>query len=211
MKEKRLIRVAKFFSVVFSPMTLTFWTITALLAYNYLKFLSWGYRMPLMAYLVLLVTVFSFTILIPRISINLFRRLASLSRWQMSHRRYRHIQYFMTMMSYWICVLLMRNMHAPVYLHGIVMAAFATQLVCALLNLRWKVSVYMAGMGGLLGIVVAFALVFNFNPVWAVCILLLLSGALGTSRMILCQHSLSQIIVGYLVGLACSIYFVMIY
>ena len=50
----------------------------------------------------------------------------------------------------------------------------------------------------------AFAFVLGFNPVWWLCIVFLLAGLVGTSRMILRQHSLSQITLGFLVGAACA-------
>ncbi len=208
MNEKRLIRIAKIVSAVFSPFYLTLWVITCLLAYNYMKFASWGYRMPLMAYLLLFAIVLFFTVLIPLTSIGVYRRLCKLTGWDMSRRRYRYIPYIITIVCYWFCMLFMRNMHAPASLHGIVMAAFAIQVVCAFINMFWKISVHMAGVGALVGFVIAFSLIFNFSPLWYLCVFLLVAGIVGTSRMVLRQHSLSQVVVGFLVGLVCSFYFV---
>ena len=50
----------------------------------------------------------------------------------------------------------------------------------------------------------AFAEIFNFNPTWWICLILLLAGLVGTSRIILKQHTLSQVVTGYLVGLTCA-------
>ena len=50
----------------------------------------------------------------------------------------------------------------------------------------------------------AFAMIFNFNPVWWICLLLLLAGMVGTSRIILKQHTLEQVVAGYLVGIVCA-------
>jgi membrane-associated phospholipid phosphatase len=41
--------------------------------------------------------------------------------------------------------------------------------------------------------------------VWWLCVVLILAGILGTSRMILRQHSLLQVIVGFVVGIVCSV------
>ncbi len=210
MTDKTLIRIAKVVSVVCSPFPLVFWVVACMLVYNYLQLLSWGYRMPLMAYAVLLALVFFFTVFVPCASIFLFRKLTARSRWQMGGRRARYIPYVITLSSYWLCALLMRNMHVPVYLNGVLMSAFAVLVVCALVNMRWKISVHMAGIGGLMGFLVMFGRVFDIDPLWSICILLLVAGVLGTSRMLLCRHSLSQIIVGFLVGLLCTLCFVMI-
>ena len=46
---------------------------------------------------------------------------------------------------------------------------------------------------------------FNFNPVWWLCLVLILAGILGSSRMILRQHTLLQVVTGFLVGIVCSV------
>ena len=43
-------------------------------------------------------------------------------------------------------------------------------------------------------------LVAAFDPIWWFCLTLFLSGIVGTSRMMLRQHSLSQIVVGWFIG-----------
>ena len=83
-------------------------------------------------------------------------------------------------------------------------------VACMLINFWWKVSAHMAGMGGLVGGLVSSGLLFGYNPVWSFCILLLLSGALGTSRMILRQHSLAQVLVGFMIGYSCAMVFILI-
>jgi membrane-associated phospholipid phosphatase len=41
--------------------------------------------------------------------------------------------------------------------------------------------------------------------VWWLSFFILLTGMLGTARMIICQHSLSEIFVGFLVGMFCGV------
>jgi membrane-associated phospholipid phosphatase len=55
------------------------------------------------------------------------------------------------------------------------------------------------------GALFVFGELFGFNPVWWLCVVLILAGILGTSRMILRQHSLLQVIVGFVVGIVCSV------
>lgn len=46
---------------------------------------------------------------------------------------------------------------------------------------------------------------FSFNPLWWLCLVLVLAGAVGTARMILRQHTLSQVVMGFLIGIVCAI------
>ena len=43
---------------------------------------------------------------------------------------------------------------------------------------------------------VAYSVLFMFNPVWWLCVTVLISGAVGTARMLLRQHSLAQVVAG---------------
>jgi membrane-associated phospholipid phosphatase len=54
------------------------------------------------------------------------------------------------------------------------------------------------------GALFVFGEFFGFNPVWWLCVVFFLAGLLGTSRMILRQHSLLQVVAGFVVGLVCS-------
>ena len=77
-------------------------------------------------------------------------------------------------------------------------------MLCAMTNVWWKVSTHSAAIGGVAGGLLSFSLIFNFNPVWWLCLVILLGGMVGTSRMILRQHTLPQVVVGFFVGLLCS-------
>jgi membrane-associated phospholipid phosphatase len=79
-------------------------------------------------------------------------------------------------------------------------AALTIQMVCAFVNIWWKISTHSAAIGGVAGALLAFAEIFTFNPTWWLCLVLLVSGMVGTSRMILKQHSLSQVLIGFILG-----------
>jgi membrane-associated phospholipid phosphatase len=46
----------------------------------------------------------------------------------------------------------------------------------------------------------AFSAIFMFNPVKWLCLVMIIAGLVGTSRMILRQHSLEQVVGGFMVG-----------
>ena len=84
---------------------------------------------------------------------------------------------------------------------AIIVAALFVQIVCALFNLWLKVSTHMAAIGGVTGGLIAFSFMFGFNPVWWLSFVLILSGLVGTARMIMRVHSLHEICIGYIVGM----------
>jgi len=94
----------------------------------------------------------------------------------------------------------MNVLNMPYFISSILMAALVIQIVCALINKWWKIAKQSAGLGGVTGALVAFSLIFNFDPTWWLCLVLIMAGAVGTSRMILRQHSLAQVTTGFLLG-----------
>ena len=84
-------------------------------------------------------------------------------------------------------------------------SALMIQIVCALINVWWKISTHTAAIGGVAGALFVFSEVFRFNPTWWFCLVIVLAGMLGTSRMILRQHTLAQVVVGFIIGFACAV------
>ena len=115
------------------------------------------------------------------------------------------VPYVISILCYFFCIYLMDMLHIPHFMGTILSAALFIQVVCALINVWWKISTHTAAIGGVAGALFVFGELFGFNPVWWLCIVFILAGLLGTSRMILRQHSLAQVVAGFLVGIVCSI------
>ena len=59
--------------------------------------------------------------------------------------------------------------------------------------------------GMMVGGLLSYSLIFNFNPVSWLCFFILLSGMLGTARIIVKQHTLLEVLAGFIVGLFCGV------
>lgn len=199
MKEKEMIWTAKVVSMVFTPFYLPLTGLVALYIFSYLNVLPLGYK------LVTLLFTYVFTILLPTLLIRLYRHYQGWTRLQIGRRRRLIVPYLISILCYSLCYKLMHTYHMPHFVSSILMAALVVQMVCALINVWWKISIHTAAIGGVTGGLLAFSLIFNFNPVWWLCLVVLLAGMVGTSRMILRQHTLSQVCGGYLVGLICGL------
>ena len=115
------------------------------------------------------------------------------------------VPYVISILCYFFCVFLMDLFHIPHFMGAIVSAALFIQIVCALINVWWKISTHTAAIGGVAGSLFVFGEFFGFNPVWWLCGVFFLAGILGSSRMILRQHTLAQVLSGFLVGVVCSV------
>lgn len=185
--------------MVFTPFYLPIVGLVALFTFSYMSIFPWIYKLQV------LIMVYLFTILFPTVLIHLYRRYQGWSLIELGRRERRMVPYVLSILCYFCCVYIMMQMHIPHFIISIVIAALVVQIVCALINVWWKISTHTAAIGGVAGALFVFGELFGFNPVWWLCVVLILAGILGTSRMILRQHSLLQVIVGFVVGIVCSV------
>lgn len=205
MKEKEIIFTAKVLSVLFTPFYLPILGLLILFIFSYLSLLPLTYK------LFLLLMFYLFTVFLPTALIRFYRRYQGWTLIELGSRERRAIPYVISIFSYLLCYYIMAATHVPHFMGSILIAALVIQVACAIINLFIKISTPTAAIGGVTGALLAFSVIFSFNPVWWLCIVLLLAGMVGTSRMILRQHSLRQVVLGYLAGVACSFVSVLLF
>jgi membrane-associated phospholipid phosphatase len=198
-REKTIILAARIVSVVFTPFYLPILGLIALFTLSYLRQMPWPYKLQV------LTMVYLFTVLLPTLLIHLYRRYQGWTLIQLGNKERRMVPYVISILCYFACAYWMDYLHIPHFMSNIVTAALFIQIVCALINVWWKISAHMAAIGGVAGALFVFAEVFGFNPVWWHCLVFVVAGILGTSRMILRQHTLLQVVAGFLVGIVCAI------
>ena len=96
------------------------------------------------------------------------------------------------------------KLHMPRFTLGVIAGALTIQIVCTVLNSRVKVSMHAAASGGVIGALMAFSLIFSFNPTGWLCLTTLLCGMVCTARLILRQHTPRDLGWGVLVGVICG-------
>ena len=198
-REKNIILTARVVSMVFTPFYLPIVGLMALFFLSYLSLMPTAYKLQV------LTLVYFFTILLPTVLIHLYRKFNGWNLIELGHREKRMVPYVISILCYFFCVYIMDILHIPHFMGTIVSAALAIQIVCALINVWWKISTHTSAIGGVAGALFVFGELFGFNPVWWLCLVMILAGVMGTSRMILRQHSLAQVVAGFWVGVICSV------
>lgn len=199
MKEKNIIITARIMSMIFTPFYLPIVGLIALFIFSYMSLL------PMMYKLVMLAMVYLLTVVAPSLLIHLYRLCQGWTSHELGRKERRLVPYIISIVCYFACFFWMEYRNTPRVISIIVVVALTIQMVCALINIWWKISTHTAAIGGVAGGLVSYSIAFSFNPLWWLCFVLILAGAVGTARMILRQHSLSQVIGGFLVGAACAI------
>ena len=196
MKEKNIILAARVLSMLFTPFYLPLVAMVAMFVFSYLSILDLSYK------LIVLTLVYAMTILLPTLLIHTYRNYQGWASKELGVKERRMIPYIISILCYFLCFYVMNIFHMPAFMGSIVVAALFIQIVCAIINIWWKISTHTAAIGGFFGALTALSLIFDFNPLWWLCLVLLLAGLVGTSRMILRQHTLAQVVMGFLTGAA---------
>lgn len=197
--DRTLLGIARFISTIFTPFTIPTLAFFVLFLFSYLRI------MPIQYKLIVIGIVFSFTILMPVLTIFLFRKIHGLASHELADRKKRYMPYLLTIISYAFCLLMMHRLNIPWYMSGIILASLLMMIVFVLVNLKWKLSEHMGGAGAVIGGLVSFSALFGYNPVWWLCFFILVAGVLGSARIILGHHKLGEVVVGFVIGLVCAL------
>ena len=204
MREKHIIYTAKILSMLFAPFYLPVLAFLLLFMFSYMKLFPLNYT------LMILMIVYCFTVMFPLLGIYGWRKLRGLHRHQLTRREMRTVPYFIFIFSYFCCLYIMRTIHTPHFATSVLVTALILQIICAIINNWFRISAHSAAAGSMVGALLAFSIIFSFNPIWWLCLTLFIAGCVGTSRLILRQHRLNEVNYGLLVGLLCGFFAILL-
>lgn len=196
--EKALIRAARLISGLFSPYYIATVSFLILFLFTYLAMMPFAYKLTVMC------VTYSFTMLIPTFTVFVFRKINGFSHDDLTQREQRYIPFFIYFMSYVFCLFMMRKLNIPWYMMSIILTALLLIVLCLLINIGWRLSEHAAGSGAVIGGIIAFSTIFGYNPVWWLCLFIMISGIVGSACVILQRHSLGEVFAGFVIGLVCS-------
>lgn len=192
------ITIARVLSYALHPLLMP--TITLWLALELDSHL--GYFLNEQARWVVLGMVGLMTIAFPLTSALLLMRAGLVSSLEMPRREERIAPFVMTLLYYGMTwYLLSRTPLHPMAL-ALLGGAVIALLLTTLITLRWKVSAHMVGIGGLLGALTGLSMAHGLPMLHVIAAGIVLSGALGTARLLTSDHRPAQIYVGGAVGFA---------
>lgn len=144
--------------------------------------------------------VFINTYLIPGLFLLYLYKKGKVSDLEVTKREERFLPLVLTTLLFMSTYYLLKS----IGLNRVILVMMTTGIVAVILafiiNLKWKISMHLVGLGGLAGIFYALALLFQLNLNTTLIALFLISGITATARMQLKQHSLAQTLTGFALG-----------
>jgi len=193
-----LLVAARWLSNIFRPEFMPLVGFVALFLFTYLNLLPWTFKGAV------LVLIACGTVLLPRWTIVFWRKARGWDPHLLRQRENRFFPYLIYLLYYAFTLHMLNRFHLPHYMSGILIAAMLIQGSCILINMKWKISMHSAAAGGMIGALLAYSILFSFNPTGWLCVCIFIAGAVGSSRMLLRQHSLWQVLAGTALGIVCA-------
>jgi hypothetical protein len=106
---------------------------------------------------------------------------------------------------FWTYIIFKEQAQYPRILAAFIFGTFLSASAGLLVNIYFKISMHAMAMGGWVGI---FLLIFRQNSMlmtWPLAIVILLTGAVCTARLLVSDHSPRDIYAGILTGLLCQV------
>jgi hypothetical protein len=167
---------------------------------------------------VLLLLVFLYTFFIPAVSVGVMYLLGMVRSVEMPERQDRIGPYLITGMLYlWVYYNFLQNGTMPPAYVSFLLGAVIALFLAFFINIFSKISAHAVGMGGLLAMAIitmwyysygSFTVsvrhlgTYEFSTLHLVLAILVLTGLVGSARLLLRAHEPQQVYGGYLVGFA---------
>lgn len=158
----------------------------------------------------LVLAVLIYTVIAPLVSILLL--LYSTQRniregLLMEEAESRTVPFVLTAIYYIMAYVMVLRFNVPDVISSMVLGAIIC-LVCAVgINLRWKISIHMLGLGGIAGALIGFSESQGLYLLHVLVPVIFISGLIGTARLYENSHQPNQVYFGFLLGCVCE-YFV---
>jgi len=161
--------------------------------------------------IIIILLSFISTFAIPMLTILFMRSLKLITNLQLTTPKERRIPYFITFVGFvFISYNLLSNQYPiPTIIVRFFVGSSVAVFLGYIVNLKWKISAHAIGSGGVTALLFALAVQSSVSIHLAIVISILLSGIIGSSRMVVQAHNQWQIFAGWLLGLL--LYFALLF
>lgn len=172
-------------------------------------YLSYSLSSPLQR--VILVVVFISTFLIPVLFSLILMKKGIIQSLKMESLEERRLPFITTAFFYTAAFFLIRQLPVPRFIPLIILGAALVIILSFFISLKWKISIHMMGIGGLCGLIWGLSEIVYAQIILLFIFLIVLSGLIGTARLISSTHTPMQIYSGFITGFAIELIVIKFY
>ncbi|OWY23001.1 hypothetical protein C7N43_03075 [Sphingobacteriales bacterium UPWRP_1] len=149
-------------------------------------------------------TIVFYTLLYPLFIVFLMKKLGFIDNYNIADRKQRILVFIpMAFMFMWTYTVLYKAQTPHItasMMMGCTIALFLSMIINIMIE---KISIHAIGMGGMFAMVLFTAGISIYNISWALMLVVLLGGLVGTARLVLQAHQPREVYNGYMLGFLC--------
>jgi len=193
-------KLSTFLAYAFHPLLMPVYATLLVFYYNiYLV-----YSIPAVVQRIILLLIVVSTLLFPLATAIMLLQKGTISSLHMPLRKERNIPYLTTAIYYFTGWYLLSRLPVGLIFSKIMLAASIAIILVFFINLFFKISIHMIGIGGLTGILVALSSHLIISITVPILITVFIAGLLGTARIVHGKHSPLEVYTGFLLGFFCE-------
>lgn len=156
---------------------------------------------PLRVKLVITLTVFAFTFLLPVLNLLILYKMKYISSLKIEDRKERTFPLLISAFCYLGLFYLIYDFNIWPAIKLFVLGAGIGILITTIVNFWWQISAHMIGVGGMFGAMIALSIYLQMPLFFSLSACIIVAGFIGFARLILKAHNPAQVYVGFLTGL----------
>lgn len=193
-------RLAQFLSVVLHPVLMPSYAL--LLIFRQSTYFS--HTVPPEAKYAIFSIIFLNTFLVPVLISYILVKRGWIKSLEMQKREERLLPFITNLILMIFSAFMIYKLKLPRVFFLLTLGAAAAIAVAVIVNIKWKISIHMIGIGGLVGTFFGLSTFLLIDLRMAIIFFLLISGLLGVARLTVGTHTQGQIYVGFIAGFLCE-------
>jgi membrane-associated phospholipid phosphatase len=196
---------AKIISYVFHPLVMPIFGL--LIIFNTDSYIN--YAVPEELKQAVLILVGTSTFILPLLISLLLLSRKIINNLEMETQKERIIPYSFAIAFYIFTLYMLKKAPIPPVIFNFIVGATLSIIVAFVINMKWKISAHMIGIGGLVGVLLCVSILLGIYVTPYLILALIIAGLVGSSRLILNVHTPSQVYAGFVIGTFCQ--FIVLY
>jgi len=194
------LRFAQFLSVVLHPVLMP--TYALLIIFQLQTYIA--YTTPFQVRIALYIVIVFNTLIMPVLISYLLITKGYIRSFEMQRRQERIIPFVSNLALMLVAYYMLRHLVVPKVFYLMLLGAAGSVVIAILINIKWKVSIHMIGIGGIVGMLFGLSALLLADLRIPILVSLLVAGLLGTARLSLNAHQPLEIYSGFFVGFLCE-------
>lgn len=158
-------------------------------------------QVPFSIQVIVLTILTVFTILLPLVTTILLQKFGIVKSIYMKTCEDRKWPFLLSVFWYYLGFELLTTIALPISLYLLMIGATSVILIAYFITLRWKISVHMLGIGGVIGAMIGLSHRFKFDHFYLIIALFIVAGLIGYARLKTNSHNYRQVYSGFILGL----------